>query len=184
MASRSQPITLARFAAALKELPSSSLFAKVAEIRNSMAHLSHSNAELKDFAESGDQACADAIAENEEVVERMRWRLMLLKGEIEGRGLEWNEPMTTDVDGNFDSTQTEDGFQSNGNSTRPAYMADRDQDAQQAYTNGTLSQNNLGITGDESRSGRQRDADSTHLMAGRLQQDNESSTDGENGLHL
>lgn len=96
------PITPARFAAALKDLSPASLHLKVLEIRNSLAHLSHSNAQLRPFAEGAaaapggvpgepDADCADAIRENEAVIERMRGRVELVRAEVEGRGLSWRE---------------------------------------------------------------------------------------------
>ena len=51
MSNEATPITPARFAEALQELPSSSLALKVLELRNSIAHLDYSNAELKPYAE-------------------------------------------------------------------------------------------------------------------------------------
>ncbi|MCJ1292828.1 hypothetical protein MMC34_004381 [Xylographa carneopallida] len=98
MSSNAPPITPARFAAALPDLPLSSLHAKAAEIRNSISHLEASNDQLRCFADEGDADCADAIRENEEVVERMKDRIGLLKAEVEGRGFLWdNGP--TDVNG-------------------------------------------------------------------------------------
>lgn len=96
------PITPARFAAALKDLSPASLHLKVLEIRNSLAHLSHSNAQLRPFAEGAaaapggvpgepDADCADAIRENEAVIERMRGRVELVRAEVEARGLSWRE---------------------------------------------------------------------------------------------
>ena len=111
MSSESQPITPARFAAALPSLPLASLHSKAAELHNSIAHLQHSNAQLAPFAVPGlsstdgvpsvvgatgdpsdlsyDQDCADAIRENEEVIGRMRSRLEILKTEVEIRGAVW-----------------------------------------------------------------------------------------------
>ncbi|KAI1855509.1 hypothetical protein JX266_000374 [Neoarthrinium moseri] len=104
MASEATPISPARFAEALKELPASSLALKVLELRNSIAHLDYSNAELKPYAEGRasafdsaaapdqpDQDCVDAIRENELVIERMQERIALIKAEVEGRGLSWVE---------------------------------------------------------------------------------------------
>ncbi|KAI1342616.1 hypothetical protein F5Y15DRAFT_310129 [Xylariaceae sp. FL0016] len=109
MSSESVPINPARFAEALKELPSSSLALKVLELRNSIAHLDYSNEELKPFAEGTvptldqqaqtnpdqpaqpDQDCIDAIAENEAVISRMQERINLIKIEVESRGLSWDE---------------------------------------------------------------------------------------------
>lgn len=96
------PITPARFAAALKDLSPASLHLKVLEIRNSLAHLAHSNAQLRPFAEGTaaapgatpgepDADCADAIRENEVVIERMHGRVELVRAEVEGRGLSWRE---------------------------------------------------------------------------------------------
>jgi hypothetical protein len=107
MSSETQPISPARFAEALKELPASSLALKVLELRNSIAHLDYSNAELKPFAEGTtpthgqqsntnqtsqpDQDCIDAIAENEAVIARMQERIELIRTEVESRGLSWRE---------------------------------------------------------------------------------------------
>lgn len=96
------PITPARFAAALKDLSAASLHLKVLEIRNSLAHLAHSNAQLRPFAEGAaaapggtpgepDADCADAIRENEAVIERMKGRIELVRAEVEERGLSWRE---------------------------------------------------------------------------------------------
>lgn len=96
------PITPARFAAALKDLSPASLHLKILEIRNSLAHLAHSNAQLRPFAEGTaaapgatpgepDADCADAIRENEAVIERMRGRVELVRAEVEARGLSWRE---------------------------------------------------------------------------------------------
>ncbi|KAK3310413.1 uncharacterized protein B0T15DRAFT_37118 [Chaetomium strumarium] len=51
MSAESLPITPARFAAALKDLPVSSLHLKLAELRNSIAHLDYSNEQLRPYAE-------------------------------------------------------------------------------------------------------------------------------------
>ncbi|KAI1272713.1 hypothetical protein F5Y07DRAFT_284916 [Xylaria sp. FL0933] len=105
MSSETQPISPARFAEALKDLPASSLALKVLELRNSIAHLDYSNAELKPFADGTmptldqrggsagepDQDCRDAIAENEAVIARMQERIALIRAEVEGRGLDWQE---------------------------------------------------------------------------------------------
>lgn len=96
------PITPARFAAALKDLSAASLHLKVLEIRNSLAHLALSNAQLRPFAEGSaaalggipgepDADCADAIRENEAVIARMRGRVELVRAEVEARGLSWRE---------------------------------------------------------------------------------------------
>jgi hypothetical protein len=93
----SEPITPARFAAALQDLPLSSLALKVAELRNSIAHLDYSNEQLTPYAhpttpgEASDQDCIEAIQENEVVIERMKGRIELVKEEVERRGASWNE---------------------------------------------------------------------------------------------
>lgn len=99
MSNEAAPISPARFAAALKDLPLSTLHLKAAEIRNSIAHLDYSNEQLKPFADGTDpsangrldQDCIDAIKENEIVITRMQERIALLKGEVEGRGSSWLE---------------------------------------------------------------------------------------------
>ncbi|KAJ0121648.1 hypothetical protein J7T55_008815 [Diaporthe amygdali] len=99
------PITPARFAAALKDLSVASLHLKTLEIRNSLAHLAYSNAQLRPFADGTQAAlgstgggagqpdpdCVDAIRENEAVMERMRERVGLVRAEVEARGLSWRE---------------------------------------------------------------------------------------------
>ncbi|KAK7752828.1 hypothetical protein SLS62_005170 [Diatrype stigma] len=113
MSSEAQPITPARFTEALEGLPASSLALKVLELRNSIAHLDYSNAELKPYAEGTasaiensdsnaiggggggggqpDQDCIDAIAENEAVIQSMQERISLIRAEVERRGLDWRE---------------------------------------------------------------------------------------------
>ena len=90
MSASATPITLARFAAALPELPLSSLHAKGAELRNSIAHLRISNQELKSFADEGDADCKQAIEENEGVISSMEERINLLRKEVEARGYLWD----------------------------------------------------------------------------------------------
>lgn len=91
MSSTATPIPLNRFAEAITALPLSNLHFKAAELRNSIAHLEYSNLQLQPFAEEGDQDCKDAIAENEEVMGRMKERIECLKKEVEGRGFAWGE---------------------------------------------------------------------------------------------
>ncbi|KAI1326305.1 hypothetical protein F5Y16DRAFT_375357 [Xylariaceae sp. FL0255] len=131
MSADSQPISPARFAAALQDLPASSLALKVLELRNSIAHLDYANAELKPFAEgllstssdnstttSGqqqppqpDQDCIDAIKENEGVIARMQERIELVRKEVEGRGLSWREfqGKEDDIDDDDDAATTGGG---------------------------------------------------------------------------
>jgi hypothetical protein len=113
MSSDALPITPTAFAAALPDLPISTLHLKVLELRNSIAHLDYSNEQLRPYAEgtatatttstststtsqpssSGqpDQDCIDAIKENEGVIESMQERIRLLRAEVERRGLSWTE---------------------------------------------------------------------------------------------
>ena len=99
MSSSQTPISPARFAEAIRDLPLSTLSLKVFELRNSIAHLDYSNEELKPFAAGTagggggepDQDCVDAIRENEVVIKRMLERIELLKVEVETRGASWEE---------------------------------------------------------------------------------------------
>lgn len=89
----SRPISSTQFRLAIADLPLSSLALKAAEIRNSIAHLDYSNEQLLPFTQTSppDTDCADAIKENEVVVARMLERIELLKTEVEGRGVRWEE---------------------------------------------------------------------------------------------
>ncbi|KAL8387840.1 hypothetical protein RB595_009637 [Gaeumannomyces hyphopodioides] len=105
MSSEALPISPARFAEAIKDLPLASLHLKVLELRNSIAHLDYSNEQLRPFAEGAaaafgqdpaqpphpDRDCADAIAENEAVIARMAERVRLVRTEVERRGCSWAE---------------------------------------------------------------------------------------------
>jgi hypothetical protein len=96
MSSDALPISPAAFAAALEALPLSALHLKAAELRNSLAHLEYSNAQLEPFAhppqgQEPDSVCAEAIEENVIVMAHMRERLGLLQQEAEKRGLGWGE---------------------------------------------------------------------------------------------
>ena len=91
MSSSAIPITRERFAEAIKELPLANLHFKAAEIRNSIAHLVSSNQQLQPLADEGDSDCIYAIQENILVIQRMEERILLLKGEVEGRGFRWGE---------------------------------------------------------------------------------------------
>ena len=98
MSAEATPITARAFAAAIEELPISTLHLKAAELRNSLAHLEYSNAQLESFArpppgssDQPDQDCIEAIDENIGVISRYRERLELLKQEAEKRGLDWDE---------------------------------------------------------------------------------------------
>lgn len=101
MSHEAHPISPARFASALEDLPLANLYSKVSEIRNSIAHLQRSNQELQAYSDSqpgGDADCLDAVRENEVVMERMRERVELVKREVERRGGRWHEA-NAEVDG-------------------------------------------------------------------------------------
>lgn len=91
------PITPVAFAEAIKELSLPVLYAKVAELRNSVAHLQRSNQELRLFITESCESDAEKqelegyIAENEGVKGSMNERIRLCKAEVEGRGNAWIE---------------------------------------------------------------------------------------------
>ncbi|CAK7273953.1 hypothetical protein SEPCBS57363_005914 [Sporothrix epigloea] len=108
MSSEAPPISLARFAEAIKELSLSTLHLKVLEIRNDVAHLDYSNEQLLPYAKgtaavlgaatadisdevAPDQDCIDAIEENLVVIERKLKQLQLVRDEVESRGVSWTE---------------------------------------------------------------------------------------------
>ena len=115
MSAEAVPISPEQFATALETLPVSNLYAKTFEIRNSMAHLERSNAELELFmAESGrDADCEQAVEENKRVIDRMKQRVELIKAEVEKRGARWHEADNTEdptvaADGATNGQLTED----------------------------------------------------------------------------
>ena len=87
MSSSTLNISPSRFAAALSSLPLSDLHAKSAELRNGIAHLKDSNAQMLPFAEAGDADCKEAMFENLAVIGRMNERVGLVKDEVERRGM-------------------------------------------------------------------------------------------------
>jgi len=91
MSAETTPITAARFAKALSDLSLSSLYLKVAELRNSIAHLEKSNAELEEYVrQEEDKDCYEAMLENREVIARMEERIELVRKEVtEIRCLPW-----------------------------------------------------------------------------------------------
>ncbi|KAH6648345.1 hypothetical protein BKA67DRAFT_661328 [Truncatella angustata] len=166
MSSEATPIDPTRFAEALKDLPASSLALKVLELRNSIAHLDYSNAELKPFAEGTvatldssaasqpDQDCVDAIKENEAVIERMQQRIELIKSEVEDRGLSWDEfkgkteedkkedPQHSQVNGETQTT-------TNGTNGVNGHAPTSENGQHPAWADGTFTTGTIGGLGDE-----------------------------------
>jgi hypothetical protein len=99
MSSGAQPIDPARFAEALESLPLENLHAKAAELRNNIAHLKSSNAQMLPFADEGDDVCKEAMFENLAVIGRMNERIRLLREEVERRGMRWSEGEVEDKEG-------------------------------------------------------------------------------------
>ncbi|KAI0967724.1 hypothetical protein F4678DRAFT_445323 [Xylaria arbuscula] len=195
MSSETQPISPARFAEAIKELPASSLAIKVLELRQSIAYLDYSNAELKPFAEGAiptldqqrgnsasapgvpDQDCKDAIAENEAVIARMQERIALVRAEVEGRGLNWREFQGT-AEEQDQSAPTENGTpaQSEASNTTNAvngHTQDAAEPRHEAWTNGTFTTGT--IRGDDEELLRQ--------LLNRVPPENEDE-DPDGGMHL
>ncbi|RAO65326.1 uncharacterized protein BHQ10_001338 [Talaromyces amestolkiae] len=104
MSSEAQPISPSAFAEAIQELPLSSLYAKVSELRNSISHLTRSNEQLRTYIIESDEGpdspdnkeLETYVLENEEVMQAMAERIRLLKAEVEGRGQRWMEEVLED----------------------------------------------------------------------------------------
>ncbi|KAF2657576.1 hypothetical protein K491DRAFT_325251 [Lophiostoma macrostomum CBS 122681] len=113
MSSEALPISPARFAKALEDLSIGSLHSKVAELRNSIAHLEASNKELEHFArENDDRDCYEYLLENRQVIKSMEERIELVKREIvEVRGMpfEPQEVKTAPATQNGTATATQNG---------------------------------------------------------------------------
>jgi hypothetical protein len=139
-------ITPARFAAALRDLPLSSVALKAAEIRNSIVHLEYSNLQLKPFAhprsgEAGDPDCVEAIQENEGVLLRMNERIDLLKAEVERRGVSWREfagpDEIADLGAKVNGVLPGD-VQNGGEEEQVNGTAEQSQERHSAWTDGTF----------------------------------------------
>ncbi|KAJ5698438.1 hypothetical protein N7462_000443 [Penicillium macrosclerotiorum] len=138
MSAESLPINPTAFAEAIKELTLSTVYAKVAELRNSIAHLQRSNVELRIFllesqdSEEDKKELEGYITENEGVMKSMEERLALLKTEVENRGQQWIE--------------VEDEKENSGEGQRPNGLPE-------PTTNGTAADghqsDNAGENGDE-----------------------------------
>ncbi|KAI1776777.1 hypothetical protein F4818DRAFT_411810 [Hypoxylon cercidicola] len=190
----SQSINPARFAEALKDLPSESLALKVAELRNSIAHLDYSNAELKPYAEGQaptlgqqgglaqpDQDCVDAIAENEAVIGRMQERIELIRKEVEGRGLSWREfqGKPDEEEAEADPTNSSNAADAGGNQTNGVNgHATNGEAAHPAWQDGTFQTGTLGhMSPDEEELLRQ-------LVSRLPPRDDDDVDDPEGGMHL
>ncbi|KAI4152945.1 MAG: hypothetical protein LQ340_002602 [Diploschistes diacapsis] len=182
MSNTSEPITAARFAAALTELPLSSLFAKGSELRNSVAHLELSIGELQNFADAGDKDCSEAIEENVEVVSRMKVRLELLRKEVESRGFNWDEGKAREVNGETaeDGVEVSESLQESDSarSTQESQGWRSQRSAAHAPRNGSQAQPVEG----RADGGRYGDAELRRLMEERMQQ--QEDDDDPNGVHL
>lgn len=123
MSSGSITINPTAFAEAIQELPLSAVYSKVAELRNSIAHLHRSNTELRLFlSESEDpeeekKELEGYVTENEGVIASMNQRVELLKTELENRGQPWVEVDVEKGENDNDNgqEQTADGSMANGN---------------------------------------------------------------------
>ncbi|OKL60442.1 hypothetical protein UA08_04324 [Talaromyces atroroseus] len=122
MSAEALPITRSAFAEAITELPLSSLYAKVSELRNSIAHLTLSNEEIRRYIieseegpDSQDNKLLESyVVENEEVMQAMAERIGLLKAEVEGRGQQWMDEVLTDGENNNDNAAEESAQLTNG----------------------------------------------------------------------
>jgi len=170
MSSESQPITPARFAAALPDLSVESLHSKATEIRNSIAHLKSSNEQLREFAVQGDKDCYEAMIENEEVIERMEHRIELLQAEVESRGLRW-----------IDEHEKAPDSDANGErDTHDAAEDDSEEPNATGRTNATADSSAPQSGNSSTQSGRLTDEDLRRLLADRMG----NQDDAEDGVHL
>ncbi|CRG85628.1 hypothetical protein PISL3812_02669 [Talaromyces islandicus] len=125
MSSEAQPIGPEAFAEAIKSLPLSSLYAKVSELRNSIAHLSRSNEELRTYIRESEEGpdspdnkeLENYVVENEAVMQAMAQRIGLLKAEVEDRGQQWMEEVLVDGEAGAEES-TPNGIRE----TDPAYV--------------------------------------------------------------
>jgi len=148
MSAEAQPISPARFALAIQDLPVENLYSKAREISNSIAHLERSNKQLQEYSDSirgdstipdgtreeGDRECLEAIKENEVVIERQKERIELLKREVESRGGKWHE-----VNGGGEKTRVNGAQETNGHV----------EDSSEAVQNGSRVSNSGGGLTDE-----------------------------------
>jgi hypothetical protein len=98
------------FAEALQDLPTSTLYNKAAELRNSINHLTASNAELQKYADdhNNDADCLEAVKENDGTIKRMEERIELVKAEVERKGLRWDRALSGEADDGSEGISTID----------------------------------------------------------------------------
>lgn len=174
MSSESEPISPARFAAALPSLPLSTLRLKVLELRTSISHLLYSNAELKPFADADppDEVCADAIRENEVVLVRMLERVAMLKEEVEKRGARWEE---------FEGAAApERGDVQEAGETR---AGDAQEGAHPAWSDGTFQTGTIRLEPSDAQGGSLSDAELARQLEERMRALGEEDA-AEDGVHL
>jgi hypothetical protein len=164
MSTEARPISPTRFREAIQDLPLGNLHAKAAELRNSIDHLKRSNDDLAEFPDDPD--CKEAVTENLEVIQRMADRILLLKQEVERRGMRWAE------DGDYTEAMLEPGEDvvMNGTATSVNGTANGITTARQAPANAA-----------SSTSGRLTDEQLRELLAERM---GEPDGDEDGGVHL
>jgi hypothetical protein len=151
MSSTTLPITPARFAAALADLPISSLHAKITELRNNIAHLQKSNQELEDYIrENADKDCYEALMENKDVIKRFEERIELVKREItEVRGLPLGPVRGGDAEGGNDGGMN--GVNGEGVGVGAAHVQDMQAGEPEENDAGLASENGVRGAGMRSR---------------------------------
>lgn len=87
MSQTTRPISPSTFRDAIADLAIGNLHAKAAEIQNSINHLQVSNDAMLEFPDDSDMK--EAIEENGEVIQRMKDRILMLRQEVERRGMRW-----------------------------------------------------------------------------------------------
>lgn len=174
MSSTAVPISPERFAEALTSLPLANIYSKAAEIRNSIAHLERSNQELQRYmaeVSQEDVDCAEAVSENNAVIERMKGRIELLKQEVEQRGSRWHES----DGGVLDDGKAEDAIAATNGSS--GHMA-----AEEASTGPRTNARSGRTSGNgTSMGGGLTDEELERQLLQRMDVDEE---EGQNGLHL
>lgn len=173
MSADAAPISPARFAEALKDLPIGSLHEKAAELRNSIGHLKSSNEQIRDYLLAqppdapADADCVEAIQENVQVIKRMEERVELVKAEVQERGLPWpNEDDAQDIE--LDQLEP-------GETRAAAPLVNGDHGLQ-------TSRSGVGET--RQTSGSLTDAELQRRLAERLAAPDEGQSDEEAGVHL